>query len=339
MRRIRQFVQAGVLALTFFSLAVSAGAQSEGMDELYKKALKEGGTINFYGTMAQIHGDKIFPIFEKRFPGIKINHIDATSEAMVARAIAESRGGRTIGDVLQINLDDTLRAHEQKLLAELPIPESREYPEGMKGSFWVASDLDVIIGAWNTNLVKKEEEPKEFDDFANPRWKNRLAGDPTDVEVLIGLAKYKFKSDEKAIDLLRKIAANGPEFHKGHSRLAELLSGGQAAACFTCYSQHFPRRIQKGAPLNYMLTEGIASIGAIAVFRNAPHPNSALLFARWLSSQEGQKNMAAVGRTPAHPKVEPVDKVRTEKIYPISANDIKEYPKYEKLWREIFKLR
>jgi iron(III) transport system substrate-binding protein len=336
---VKNLPATGAGALFTFFIAFQLWAQSESLDQLYKKAVKEGGTLNFYGTMAQIHGDKIFPIFEKRFPGIKINHIDATSEAMVARAIAEARGGRNIGDVLQINLDDTMRVHEQKLLAELAIPEAKEYPEGMKGSFWVPSDLDIIIAAWNTNLVKKEEEPKEFDDFAHPRWKDRLVADPTDVELLIGLAKYKFKSDEKAIGLMRKIAANNPEFHKGHSRLAELLSGGQGAACFTCYSQHFPRRMQKGAPVNYMLTEGIASIGAIAVFKNAPHPNTALLFARWLASQEGQKTMAAVGRTPAHPKVEPVDKTRSEKIYPITVADIQEYPKYDKIWREIFKLR
>jgi hypothetical protein len=49
--------------------------------------------------------------------------------------------------------------------------------------------------------------------------------------------------------------------------------------------------------------------------------------------------MAQGGRTPAHPKVEPVDKTRTEKIYAISAADLKEFPKYEKIWKEIFKLR
>jgi ABC-type Fe3+ transport system substrate-binding protein len=88
-----------------------------------------------------------------------------------------------------------------------------------------------------------------------------------------------------------------------------------------------------------MLSEGVASINGTAIFKNAPHPNSALLYARWVASQEGQKAMAQGGRTPAHPKVEPVDKTRTEKIYPISVADIKEYPKYEKIWKEIFKLR
>ena len=88
-----------------------------------------------------------------------------------------------------------------------------------------------------------------------------------------------------------------------------------------------------------MLSEGVASINGTAIFKSSPHPNTALLYARWVASQEGQKAMAQGGRTPAHPKVEPVDKTRTEKIYPISVADIKEYPRYEKIWKEIFKLR
>lgn len=339
MRFIARFLQTGAIALSAFLSACPALAQSESMDELHKKALKEGGVLNFYGTLSQINAEKILPVFEKRFSGIRINHVDATSDKLVARAIAEARGGKTIADVLQVNLSDAIQAHEQKLLSELNIPEAREYPEGLKGSFWVSSDLDIFIAGWNTNLVKKDEEPRQFDDFADPKWKNRLIAEPRDVELLIGLAKYKFKSDEKATSLLKKIAANNPEFHKGHSQLVELMIAGQAAACFTCYSHHFPRRIQKGAPLNYMLTEGIAAIGSTAVLGNAPHPSTALLFARWITSREGQKVMAAGGRTTAHPSVEPAEKVRPARIYPISATDIQESSRYEKIWKEIFKLR
>jgi hypothetical protein len=49
--------------------------------------------------------------------------------------------------------------------------------------------------------------------------------------------------------------------------------------------------------------------------------------------------MAQGGRNPAHPKVEPVDKTRTEKTYFITAADLKEFPKYDKIWKEIFRLR
>jgi ABC-type Fe3+ transport system substrate-binding protein len=76
-----------------------------------------------------------------------------------------------------------------------------------------------------------------------------------------------------------------------------------------------------------------------AVFKDAPHPNTALLFARWVTSREGQEVMAQGGRTPAHPNVEPVEKTRTEKTYFITTADLKEFPRYEKLWKEIFRLR
>ena len=165
----------------------------------------------------------------------------------------------------------------------------------------MASDLQFIIAAWNTTLVKKEEEPKQFEDFADPRWKNRLIAEPRDLEMLMGFAKYKFNSDEKAIALWKRIAANNVEFHSGHSQLAELLVAGQAAVCLTCYSHHYPLRIKKGAPVNYMLSEGVASINATAIFKNAPHPNSALLYARWVASQEGQKAMAQGGRNSRSP--------------------------------------
>jgi iron(III) transport system substrate-binding protein len=330
---------------TLWCLALGAAlllpwsSRAQSLDEIHKAALKEGGTLNFYATLAQINAEKILPVFEKRFAGIKINHIDATSDKLVARAVSEARGGKTLGDVLQIPLENVSQVNDQGLLLETKLPESAEYPEGMKGAFWLASDLQFFVAAWNTTLVKKEEEPKLFDDFAHPRWKNRLIAEPRDLEMLLAFAKYKFKSDEKAIDLLKKIAANNVEFHKGHSQLAELLVAGQAAACWTCYSHHYPGRIKKGAPVNYMLTEGVASINATAIFKNAPHPKTALLFARWIASQDGQKVMAQGGRTPAHPKVEPVEKTRTERIYAISVADIKEYPKYEKMWKEIFKLR
>jgi iron(III) transport system substrate-binding protein len=339
-RFFKQRVKTKVLFALLAALLLAPGiSQSQTLDELHKSALKEGGTLNFYATLAQVNAIKILPIFEKRFPGIKINHVDATSDKLVARAVTEARGGRTLADILQVPLENVSQAHDQQLLLETTLPESADYAAGMKGTFWVASDLQFLIAAWNTNLVKKEEEPKQYEDFAHPRWKNRLIAEPRDLEMLLGFAKYKFKDDEKAIALWKKIAANNVEFHSGHSQLAELLVAGQAAACVSCYSHHYPSRIKKGAPLNYMLTEGVASINATAIFKDAPHPNTALLFARWMASIDGQKAMAQGGRTPAHPKVEPVEKTRTEKIYPISVADLKEFPKYEKIWKQIFRLR
>jgi iron(III) transport system substrate-binding protein len=327
-----------LLLATVLLGAPCAWAQSESLDELYKKAVKEGGVLNCYCSLAQINAGKVYPVFEKRFPGIKINHVDATSDKLSARAITEARGGKTIADVVEFGLEDINKIHEQGLILDKAPPEAAAYPANLKGSYWTANNLIFFVGAWNTDKVKKEEEPKFLDDFGDPRWKGRLIAEPRDYEILVALT-HKHKSLEKARAVLARIAANNVEFHKGHSQLAELLVAGQAAACFTCYSHHYPSRKRKGAPVDYMLTEGTGDIDATAIMKSAPHPNTALLFARWTASEEGQKVYAQGGRLPAHPKVEPVEKTRPARVYPVGEQDIKDYPKYEKMWKEIFGLR
>jgi iron(III) transport system substrate-binding protein len=326
-----------VLGYLFSAVFTPAGAQT--WEELHKAALKEGGTVNFYGTLAQINAERILPVFEKRFPGMKVNHIDATADKLAARAITEARGGRVLSDVFQMALENVLQVIDQKLTVDWLPPEAAAYSANFKGPNWLAADMVIIIGAWNTSLVKKEDEPKQFDDFADPKWKGKLIAEARDVELLIGLARHKFKNDEKAFDFVRKLAANSIEFHKGHSELAEFLVAGQAAACVTCYAHHYPPRIKKGAPLGFMLSEGIATITANALAKDAPHPNAARLFYRWSASEEGQKAYAAGGRLPPHPKVEPREKIRPAVLYPIGTDEIKDWKKYEKTWKEIFKLR
>ena len=336
---IARFKALGWLAVIFnLIFPVPSWSQTESLDELHKKALKEGGTINFYASLAQINAEKIIPLFEKRFPGMKVNHVDGTSDKLAARIIAEARGGRTIVDVMEFSMEDIRNVFEQGILSEKPIPEAAAYPADLKGSYWLANNLIYTTGAWNTEKVKKGEEPKALEDFADPRWKDRLIAEPRDVELLIGLTR-KFKSLDKAREILTKIAANNVEFHKGHSDLAELLVAGQAAVCITCYTHHYPMRIKKGAPVAYMLTEGVATIIPTAMPKNPPHPNSALLYSRWSESDEGQTAYAKGGRNPANPKVEAIDKVRPATVYPVTADDMKEFSKYEKIWKEIFKLR
>ena len=334
----RAYLKASILISSLVLCAFST-AQAQSWEELHKAAIKEGGVVNFYGTLAQINAERILPVFEKRFPGLKVNHVDATADKLAARAITEARGGRVLADVFQMALENVLQVIDQKLVLDWLPPEAAPYPANFKGANWLAADMVIITAAWNTGLVKKEEEPKSFDDFADPRWKGKLIAEGRDVELLIGLARHKYKSDEKAFDYLRKVAANSVEFHKGHSELAEFLVAGQAAACVTCYAHHYPPRIRKGAPLGYMLSEGIPTITANALAKDAPHPNAARLFYRWSASEEGQAAYAAGGRLPPHPKVEPKEKIRPATLYPIGTDEIKDWKRYEKVWKEVFKLR
>ena len=326
-----------VLCAAVFSLAVSGHAQS--IDDTYKQALKEGGTLNVYGTLTPDTAVKVLPVFEKRFPGIKTVNTGASSDKIVARAISEARGGRTIGDVFHMNLENVMQVHEQGLVLEKLPPEADAYASHLKGSYWLATRFNTLVVAWNTQLVSKADEPKSFEEFAEPKWKGKLLAEPRDAEVLIAIAEQKYKSTDKAIALFKRIAANGVEFHSGHPQLVELLMAGQGSVCLTCYTHHLLPRMQKGAQLNYLRSLGVGLISATAVFKNAPHPNTAWLFHRWAASDEGQKAFGIEGRVPANPKVEPAEPIDLTTVYGLGEKEYREFAKYEKIWKQIFGLR
>jgi iron(III) transport system substrate-binding protein len=332
------------IAITIFALpavfAAGAPGAGESIDQLYEKVKKEGGKLTVYAALSARSMEVILPAFLKRFPAVTLDHIDATADQLLARIAAEARGGRTLGDVFGGALPYMAQISDQKLLAPLTLAEAAAYPAHMKSDFWVATDTQFYITGWNTNLVKKGEEPRNFEDLAQAKWKNSLMGEPRDFQMLVGFAKRKYGSDDKAIELLKKIAANQVEFHKGHSQLVEFLVAGQRPVCFTCYAHHFPPRTKKGAPIQSLLSEGVGEVGgAVSVLKGAPHPNAALLWARWAVSEEGQRVYAQAGETPAHPNVEPLEKVRPAAAYMLTIDDVREFPKYEKLWKEIFQLR
>ena len=337
-RFVKPIRGAGVFVL-FAILAANASHAAESMDQLYEKAKKEG-KITIYAPLSVTTEGVVPPAFMKRFPGIVVDHIDGTTDKLIARVLAEQKGGRVIADVISGALSYIPQILEMKLVTPVAIPEAAAFPALLKGESWVATDVQFYIAGWNTNLVKKGEEPKQYEELANPKWKNNIIGEPRDFQLLIGFARRKFNSDEKAIELFKKIAANGVEFHRGHSQLAELLVAGQRAVCFTCYAHHFPQRVKKGAPIQALLSEGVGEVGgSVMVMKGAPHPNAALLWARWAVSEEGQKAYAQAGETPAHPKVEPLEKIRPAAPMMLSIDDIKEFPKYERIWKEIFQIR
>lgn len=98
--------------------------------------------------------------------------------------------------------------------------------------------------------------------------------------------------------------------------------------------------MKKGAPIQPLLAEGVGEVGgSVGIVKGAPHPSTALLWARWVASEDGQRVYAQAGETPAHPKMEPVEKVRPAAAYMLGQDDVQELPKYEKIWKEIFQLR
>src|SRR5438552_9162098 len=99
-------------------LLCASPTNADTIDETYQKALKEGGILNLYGTLTPTTAVAVLPIFEKRFPGIKVENTGASADKIVARVISEKRGGRTIGDAFHMNLENVMQVREQGLVLD-----------------------------------------------------------------------------------------------------------------------------------------------------------------------------------------------------------------------------
>ncbi len=175
----------GEIGLAAAASAPSAIGKVESLEQVYEKAKKEGRVVVYMATSAKTE-EVVFPAFEKRFPGIKVNHVNATADQLVTRAVAEARGGKIIADVISGTQNYITQLWEQNMLLDIALPEAAVYPAVLKGTFWVDTDSELFIAAWNSSRLNKEDEPKTFEDFAVPKWAKRLIAEPRDFQVLLG---------------------------------------------------------------------------------------------------------------------------------------------------------
>ena len=151
------------VALALIICTASAGkvsaAAADSLDQLYEKAKKEG-KITLYAPLSPQTMSVIPPAFMKRFPGVTVDHIDATSDKLIARVLAEQKGGRVLADVISGALTYLPQILDLKIVEQVAIPEAAAYPPQLKGDLWVATDTQFYIAGWNTNLVKNGDEPK-----------------------------------------------------------------------------------------------------------------------------------------------------------------------------------
>ena len=338
---------AGALALPGAAFAQAARgamadlAPNDGPDRLQRliDGAKKEGVVNIYTSAQSEDMGALTAGFEKKY-GIKASVWRAGSEKVLQRAVTEARGNRFTVDIIETNgpelesmsREKILQAVKSQHLASLLPAAIRPHGE------WVGTRLNVFVQAYNTKLVKKEEQPKSWDDLLHPRWKGKLGIEADDQDWLSGVIGDL--GEARGVKLFKDIvAANGMSVRKGHTLLTQLVVSGEIPFALTVYSYKAEQFKQKGAPIDWFTVgTAIARTNGIGVARQAPNPHAAILFYEYEISEEGQRILAARDFVPTHTKVES----STGRI-PLKLVDARlmldEYDKWTKLYEEIFLAR
>jgi iron(III) transport system substrate-binding protein len=294
---------------------------------------KQEGTFTLYSSTAPEDMNPVIDAFKKKY-GIDVQFWRSSSDGIVQRAVAENRAGRCLVDAFTSVAAELEALHREKLLYAVKTPLAAELmPQAMRPhGEWVATRLNIFSAAYNTNLVKKDEVPKSYEDLKDPKWKGRLAIEPGDSDWFSAIVPKMGR--EKALKLFKDIAlTNGYSYRKGHTLLANLVAAGEVPLALTTYN-YKPEQLKKsGAPIEPLyLAPLIALPNGAAVSRCATHPNAAVLFYDFMVG-EAQEILAKRDFVPTNLKLQTLPK-EMELTFVDPAELMDHYDMWTGLWEK-----
>jgi iron(III) transport system substrate-binding protein len=315
-------VLAGALPATAQDASLLKYNGPDRQQKLIAAAQKEGGFTLYTSIAARDHQALIGP-FEKKY-GIKVKLWRSSSVNVLRRTVTESLAKRYEVDAIFTDVLKLEALHREKLLQPVNSPYHNDLIPGAVPAHkeWAAFMLSVWVQAYNTNLIKKEDLPKTYQDLLDPKWKGKLGIESKIPEwfstVVLDMG------EEKGIKLFQDIVArNGISVRHGLSVLNNLVVAGEVPLAITVFTYMPAASKGDGAPIDWFVLEPAAARGnGMGIARRAAHPNAALLFYDYLLSPEAQKLLAGLDYVPANTAVpSPLGKVRIKIVDPASSEE------------------
>ncbi len=301
---------------------------------LLEKARQEG-VIVLYTSLAPSESIPLTHAFEKKY-GIKVDLWRSNSERVTQRTITEARGKRFSVDAVETIGTDLEKMTREKIFSEFYSPHLADLIPAAIPSHraWFPDRLSYLGVAYNTNLVRKEDLPKTYEGFLDPKWKGRIGIEASDIVWLAGIVKLW--GQDRGMRFFNKLAEMKPDVRTGHTLLTKLVVAGEVPVGLTIYSSGAESNKRTGAPIDWVPIEPVVgqSLG-IGLAKNAPHPHAALLFADFVLSPEGQELFNSLGRPPASLKVKTkLNNFDYTMMDP--AVELDENEKWERIWKVLF---
>jgi iron(III) transport system substrate-binding protein len=274
-------------------------------------AAKEGNELNFYTSLTSLSAPAVVKAFNAVYPDIKVNLFRGSSEDVTAKVLAERNAHAKGGDVVETNGSTMLVFQHFKdvLVPYAGSPYRLKEPKAYRFDTWTADRLEKFVLAWNTNLVKPEDVPTSWSDLADPKWKGKLALEPTDDDWFAAIYTWmkahggpggKPLTQARLDAIWRGIGSNA-QLINGHTTMSQLLAAGQFSIAVNGHAQSLEQLQAKKAPVafNPFMNPVIDRPQGVGIPYSVEHPGAALLFYDFLLSPAGQKVLVDNGVAPA----------------------------------------
>jgi iron(III) transport system substrate-binding protein len=249
------------------------------------------------------HGRDLLTLMEKSFeakhPDVDVRWLDMGSQEVYDRVRSEAANPQAdvwYGGPQQI----FVRGAEEGLLAPYRPEWAGAIPETSRGpkDLYFASYRTAPVLVYNTQAVKREEAPGDWDDLLDPKWKGKiLIRDPlasgtmrTLYGMILAQSVQETGNPERGWDWLRRFDAQTKEYVQNPALLMEKLNRREGLITVWELTDML-WQAKRGAPLGYRFAASGAPVidDSLGLVKGARHPEEAKAFIEYVGSIEAQE--------------------------------------------------
>jgi ABC-type Fe3+ transport system substrate-binding protein len=328
-----------LMSVTLF-LAVlcgaALGAEGDAQRALIEGAKKEGKMV-FYTSVETEFARVLTGGFEAKYPFVKTDIFRSTHDKILSRLNVERKAGTFSADTLSVGEFETYHMQKMGLMAPYKSPHAAAYPEGFKdpNGYWTDLYDNLIVTAYNTTRVKRDELPKRWEDLLHARWRRRMVLDKNEDRWFANM--LYLMGEKKGMEFMQALAKQAVAIRSGRSLITQLLAAGEFDLQVVAYWYRPHLMKKQGTPVDWVgLEPAIVALHPISVVERAPHPNAAKLFIDYVLSEEGQRLFARRGREPARPGIRPEGYPTHLKVVPSRVELAEKLVDYRRRYESLF---
>ncbi|MBI2853545.1 MAG: extracellular solute-binding protein [Chloroflexi bacterium] len=253
--------------------------------------------------------------FIQRYPWLKVEIQDLSSEPLAEKVIAEFKAGKHNWDLM---------TQSEEMMTVMPIRDLvtpyewpnvvGKWPASAVGpdNLYIRNHVTPMGVIYNSKIISPADAPKSWEDLLNPKWKGKTAASKSSDEAPLALAawwgkdggldwdrSFKFWEDVFKITQPRVVSGyTGPMqtlLVAGEFQIMVYGSAGSAAML----------QLVNKLPVEIAAMDRIlGKSNTYSISKNAQHPNAARMLVDYMTSTEGSTLHSEVSiKIPLNPKV------------------------------------
>ncbi len=274
-----------------------AGQVQAALDALIKAAKAEG-EVTMYSAAPESIPKRVGAAFTAKY-GIKTGFVRLSTAPLARKYMAEAEAGTFAADVIitagsgEPYSSEGIKKGwiEAVSQAKLPILTSGEFPAKFNDGITPVVQVSPWMIAYNSDLVKGADVPKDWADVLSPKWKGKMIlADPRVGTVFTQF--WMLMLDKYGEGFFEKIRALEPRRYPSGIPAVQAMAAGEGAIYPPVIEPVVAGVKSKGAPVKTVtpdFTTGVMFYIALTAPDKAKHPNAGRLLANYILSPDGNK--------------------------------------------------